>query len=189
MTPTHLSQKYRGGKDSRPVGDCYRTAWASLLGRSTPHAVPHFVQDAINLEHKTGIEFPGEHFRLLRTWLREAGPFDAMSCFLDVAHQTAIDNGCHTFPVVADVPSRRFPKIRHMIVWDAAKQSTICDPAAPTGREAYDEDEISSVEVLCLPYDITPDDQAAAWALGETTACVSWTPYLRPTSAWQHLRT
>lgn len=151
--------KHAGAEDAdRPVGDCYRTAIACLLGCADPTEVPHFADIVEDLD----VDCLGwEAHRLARQWLRAERELDLYTATLE----WAVDLGR---PYIAGVVSRRGPW-NHVVIaegtrviWDPTGAALAAEGLLPytwADVEAVD----AAVDVLVLPYDPDPDEQIAQW--------------------------
>lgn len=142
--PTHLRQAHAHYAGANPVGDCFRTCVASLLGASTPHDVPHFVQESID----AGIEDGRDDTRRARLWLRGHQGLDLAYVDLDLARRFEV-------PFLATVQSKGGPWGHSVVV--AGDDHVIC----PTGTTSYTVEDVDCeqpVQVLTLPYDPDPEE-------------------------------
>lgn len=158
--PTLLDQQYLGGGDRLPMGDCYRTSLAALLGLDDPRKVPHFVQlTSLHLDTFSRTAGGWHDDFWTRDWLRSIGYVDLAEFHLDDLQAWAIHEDLDTLPCLACVPSRAYPGLNHSIVWDAVRDQTLVDPASRNRtRRPYARDEIKDgfAQALCKPYDPDP---------------------------------
>lgn len=152
-----------GDSDERPVGDCYRTAIACLLGAPSPAEVPHFVDDLLDVPPSWPDAPAWDVFAAARTWLRTNFELDLFPSNIG----WAADGGTR---FLAGVQSRR-GSWGHVVV--AMGRRVIHDPSAARmaelGLAPYTWDDVvaydSHAEVIVRPYDPAPD----VW-LAETIA-------------------
>lgn len=165
---TRLDQLYgHDGTGRRPLGDCYRTAIACILGATRANSVPHFVdqaEDLVDPEYVLG----WEAHRLARRWLRELGVD-----LCPIALPAAIELGV---PFLASVQSKR-GEWGHIVVAQGA--AIAHDPAGTALERAglpavtwadvveyaeRDEPGVATGDVIVKPYSPDPDEQLATWA-------------------------
>lgn len=157
MTST-LTQLYGGGPAAVPVGDCYRTALACVLGFDSPKRVPHFTELSIRHLDTFSRTRGGSHdLYLTRQWLREIGETDMATFNLEELEHFAATHELETLPVIATVPSRNLPTLFHSIVWDVVHGRTIVDPACSSTDDPYRPDEVVEIRAIVRPYDPDPD--------------------------------
>ena len=160
---TRLQQMHRGVVQDgsvRPVGDCYRTAIASILGLSSPTEVPHFAD--ITEDLVTTVPLGWETYRLARRWLRERG-----MDMLPVTVEGAVRVGVR---YIASVNSRR-GDWSHVVV--AMGRRVVHDPSSETlaelGLEPYTFADVEAAGyealVFVAPYDPGPDAQLVQFAI------------------------
>ena len=171
------------GPGAYPVGDCYRTAWAAVLGLDDPELVPHFVQISID---NHGRASSGWHdSRLVRQWLRLLpGDLDSMDAPVSWFVEFAEANELTTFPVVATVPSRAHPSFMHSIAWDAAQGKCLLDPADWDVVEPYRPDEVVDAAALCIGYEPEPEAAQRRWEAGDFALDPAPHIYLFPADAF-----
>lgn len=155
-----LAQLHNNGPELTPVGDCYRTSLASLLGFSSPDKVPHFVQMAHDAFGKEGL---APEPMWAREWMRDLG-YDLAAIGLDDCKAWCKETEMDLYGL-ATVPGHNAKW--HCVVWDVRASNIRWDPSTCTSRE-LDEDLISEgfLEIACLKYEPGPETmtrQPNAW--------------------------
>lgn len=131
-----------------PVGDCYRTCVAALIGRTHAEDVPHFVQQRMD----TG-DGRWEDFRLARVWLRENEN-------LDLAYITEKEAIERELPYLLTVQSKKgdWP---HVVV---AQIGRVLHDTSGGDYSTFERWDDGPVEILCEPYVPDPDELVRIWA-------------------------
>ncbi|HRW40788.1 MAG TPA: hypothetical protein P5193_04495 [Microthrixaceae bacterium] len=149
-----------GGPWVRPVGDCWRTSIACILGASAPTFVPHFADMVEDLD--TQVPLGWETLRIARHWMRAELELDLFPLELDAAADTGR-------PFIASARSRTGPWW-HVLVCQG--RTVVHDTAAhhATDGQPYTWQDVldgldGSVLMVTLPYNPGPDAQMANWIL------------------------
>ena len=155
--PSRLHQLHLNGPDVTPVGDCYRTALACVLGLADPTMVPHFVD--IELQHRS-LAQPSISSLWAREWLRgKTGDADLAVIPPDALHDLAVAEDMRIFGV-ATVPGHR--ATWHCVVWEALSNTCWHDPTPAEFRGRwYTVDDVDAVEVVVARYEPGPYEPAS----------------------------
>lgn len=161
LDPTMLEQLHRGGPlAERPLGDCYRTSIACLLGASDPRVVPHFVDMVEDID--TTLPLGWETHRMARRWLRDEMDLDLFPCLLSFAIKSER-------PFLASARSKSGDWWHVLVcqgtevIHDTARHQAP-DREPYTWQDVLEGGDVCAL-VLTLPYEPTPDAQLVAWSI------------------------
>lgn len=149
--PARLTQAFLHRPEEGSIGDCFRTAVASLLRERRPEDVPHFVELTMGATRNPGYA----QLAIARCWLRHTYDLDMMAVALDAAIGYGV-------PYILSVHSKSGPW-KHVVI--ARGADVIHDPSGVGGYTLADvsDRDLAVADVICRRYEPGPAEMLREW--------------------------